>query len=74
VYEDAEHKADKLVLSVDNWDLANSDDPVWRKGNLLEVPWGYPGDVAPTPQVVIQKVTGAQALANRGLRAVGLDE
>src|SRR5262249_25618928 len=41
VYEDCEGKADKLVLTVDNWDLANFDDPVWRKGNLLEVSWGY---------------------------------
>ena len=63
VYEDCEHKADKLVLSVDNWDLTNFDDPVWRKGNLLEVSWGYPGDMAPTRQVVIQKVTGFQVLA-----------
>lgn len=62
VYEDCEGKADKLVLTVDNWDLANFDDPVWRKGNLLEVSWGYPGDMAPTRQVVIQKVTGFQTL------------
>ena len=66
VYEDSEHKADKLVLSVDNWDLANFDDPVWKKGNLLEVSWGYPGDMAPTRQVVIQKVTGFQTLAIEG--------
>ena len=63
VYEDSESKADKLVLSVDNWDLRNFDDPVWKKGNLLEVSWGYPGDMAPTRQVLIQKVTGFQTLA-----------
>ncbi|MEO7729592.1 MAG: contractile injection system protein, VgrG/Pvc8 family [Kofleriaceae bacterium] len=67
VYEDSEAKADKLVLSVDNWDLKNFDDPVWKKGNLLEVSWGYPGDMAPTRQVVIQKVTGFQTLAVEGL-------
>jgi uncharacterized protein len=66
VYEDSEHKADKLVLSVDNWDLRNFDDQVWKKGNLLEVSWGYPGDMAPTRQVVIQKVTGFQVLAIEG--------
>jgi hypothetical protein len=66
VYEDSEHKADKLVLSVDNWDLANFDDPVWKKGNFLEVSWGYPGDMAPTRRVVIQKVTGFQVLAIEG--------
>lgn len=63
VYEDSEHQADKLVLSVDNWDLANFDDPIWKKGNLLEVSWGYPGDMTPTRRVVIQKVTGFQVLA-----------
>jgi len=66
VYEDSEHKADKLVLSVDNWNLANFDDPVWKKGNLIEVSWGYPGDMAPTRRVVIQKVTGFQVLAIEG--------
>ena len=66
IYEDSGPKADKLVLSVDNWDLKNFDDPVWKKGNLLEVSWGYPGDMAPTRQVVIQKVTGFQVLAIEG--------
>lgn len=62
VYEDSEKKADKLVLSVNNWDLSNFDDPVWKKGNSLEVSWGYPGEMAPTREVVIQKVTGFQTL------------
>ncbi len=66
VYEDSEKKADKLVLSVSNWDLRNFDDPVWRKGNILEVSWGYPGDMAPTREVVIQKVTGFQTLNVEG--------
>jgi phage protein D len=63
VFEDSEKKADKLVLSVDNWDLSSFDDPVWKKGNLLEVSWGYPGDMAPARECVIQKVTGFQQLA-----------
>jgi len=63
VYEDSETKADKLVLSVDNWDLRNFDDLTWKKGNLLEVSWGYPGDMVPTRTVVIQKVTGFQTLS-----------
>jgi uncharacterized protein len=65
-YEDSESKADKLVLTVDNWDLSNFDDPTWKKGNLLEVSWGYPGDMAPTRQVVIQRVTGFQTLSIEG--------
>jgi hypothetical protein len=62
-FEDSEKKADKLVLTVDNWDLSNFDDPVWKKGNLLEVSWGYPGEMAPARECVIQKVTGFQQLS-----------
>jgi phage protein D len=62
-FEDSEKKADKLVLTVDNWDLSNFDDPVWKKGNLLEVSWGYPGEMAPARECVIQKVTGFQQIS-----------
>ena len=65
-FEDSEKKADKLVLTVDNWDLSNFDDPVWKKGNILEVSWGYPGEMAPAREVVIQKVTGFQTLSVAG--------
>lgn len=65
-FEDSDKKADKLVLTVDNWDLSNFDDPVWRKGNILEVAWGYPGEMAPAREVVIQKVTGFQTLNIEG--------
>jgi phage protein D len=61
-YEDCENQVDKLELTVNNWDLSAFDDPVWKKGNILEVAWGYPGDMSPTRQVVIQKVTGFQEL------------
>jgi phage protein D len=63
VFEDSEKKADKLVLTVDNWDLTNFDHPVWKKGNLREVSWGYPGEMAPARECVIQKVTGFQQLS-----------
>ncbi len=66
VFEDSEKKADKLVLTVDNWDLRGFDEPVWRKGNLLEVSWGYPGEMAPAREVVIQRVTGFQVLHVEG--------
>ncbi len=65
-FDDSDRKADKLVLTVDNWDLSNFDDPVWGKGNLLEVAWGYPGEMAPARTVVIQKVTGFQTLNVEG--------
>ncbi len=65
-FEDNESKADKLRLKVDNWDLANLDTPVWRKGGILEVTWGYPGRLAPARQVVIKKVTGFTTLSVEG--------
>lgn len=61
-YEDSEKKADKLTLTVDNWDLSNFDNPIWKPGNSLYVTWGYNGRVTPERQCVIQKVTGATEL------------
>lgn len=62
-YEDDEKKADKLSLTIDNFDLANFDDPIWAKGNTVFATWGYPGVMAPERECVIEKVTGFQTLA-----------
>lgn len=62
-YEDNEKKADLLKLTVDNWDLSNFDDPVWKAGNKLIVTWGYPGNMAPPRTCIIQKVTGSVQLS-----------
>ncbi len=59
-YIDEERKADKLTLKFDNWDLAIFDDPIYRKGTILEVAWGYPGRVAPIRRAIIQKIKGAR--------------
>ncbi len=61
-YLDRERAADKLTLTIDNEDLSNFDDPVWKKGSLLDVSWGYSGNAAPTRRVVIQSVVGARTL------------
>lgn len=61
-YEDDEAKADKLTLTVDNYDLTNFDAPIWKTGNHLEVSWGYEGNMSPTRQMKIQKVTGGLLL------------
>jgi phage protein D len=62
-YEDDESKADKLVLSVDNFDLSNFDAPIWKTGNHVEVSWGYPGNMSPIRQMKIQSVKGSIMLA-----------
>ena len=36
-YTDSERKTDVVKLSVDNYDLAQFGDPVWRKGGRLRV-------------------------------------
>lgn len=61
-YTDRERAADKLTLTVDNENLSNFDDPVWKKGQLLDVSWGYSGNAAPTRRVVVQSVVGARTL------------
>lgn len=57
-YEDEEKKADRLEISVDNYDMSQFDNPAWKKGGILEVRWGYPGNMSPTRSVVIQKISG----------------
>lgn len=76
VYEDDEKKADKLSLTVDNFDLAHFDDPVWKAGNRLVISWGYPGNMAPARTVVIRKVTGFEKLKIEadGLEVLGMRE
>ncbi len=61
-YEEEEKKADKLTLKVENYDLRNFDNPVFAKGVILEVRWGYPGNMSPARECVIQKITGSQIL------------
>lgn len=66
-YEDCESKSDKLTLKVNNFDLSNFDNPVWSKGTVLEAQWGYPGNLTPLRECVIQKVTGFQILTVEAL-------
>lgn len=61
-YTDSERKADLCRLQVDNSDLSNFDDPVWRKGGILVVQWGYPGKMAPARECVITTVKGFRTL------------
>jgi phage protein D len=61
-YEDHESKADKLTLTVDNYDLSNFDAPIWKTGNEIEVSWGYEGNVSPARQARITSVKGGLTL------------
>lgn len=57
-FEDSEAEADKLKLVVNNFDLSNFDNPVWADGNIIEFQFGYAGQMSPTREAVITKVTG----------------
>lgn len=61
-FDDHEAKADRLKLTITNEDLSEFDNPIWRKGTILEVTWGYPDRVAPTRRCVIRKIGGARRM------------
>ncbi len=62
-FEDDEKKADKLLLKVNNFDLSYFDNPILRKGNVIEFTFGYPGRSAPLRRCIIQKVKGGRQLS-----------
>jgi phage protein D len=70
-YEDEERKTDKCEITIENYDLVEFDNPIWKKGGLLEVTWGYPGQMTPPRKVVIQKVKGGRELT---IEALGQEE
>ncbi len=59
---DNEKTADVLTLTVDNFDLSNFDNPIFKTGNTLIASWGYPGRMSPARECVIQKVTGSTTI------------
>ncbi len=62
-YADDEKKTDLCKITLNNQDLALFDHPVFDKGTILHVSWGYPGNMTPTRKVVVQKVKGALTLS-----------
>ena len=69
-YEDLEAKADKLTLTIDNQDLSDFDDPIWRQGNFIYISWGYPGRMAVERKLIIKKVHGFSEMT---ITAFGLE-
>lgn len=57
-FEDNERKADKLTLTLDNFDVAMYDEPAFKKGLILDVQWGYAGNMAPARRCVVQSIKG----------------
>ena len=65
-FEDAERKADKVSLQLDNFDLALFDREDLMGGAVLEVSWGYPGNMSVPRRVVIKKLKGFSTLTAEG--------
>ena len=61
-YEDNEKKADKIKISIANYDLHHIDSPIWRKGNIIRCGWGDGGIESPARMGTIDKVTGGLVL------------
>ena len=65
-FDDAESKADKLSLQLDNQDLSLFDREDLMGGATLEVSWGYAGNMAVPRRVVVKKLKGFTTLEVEG--------
>ncbi|MBM4776237.1 MAG: phage late control D family protein [Archangiaceae bacterium] len=65
-YEDSALKADQASLRLDNSDLSLFDRPEFAGGAVLEVSWGYPGQMSLPRRVVVRKLKGFQTLTVEG--------
>lgn len=65
-FDDAERKADKLSLQLDNFDLSLFDREDLMGGATLEVSWGYPGNMSVPRRVVVKKLKGFNTLTIEG--------
>ncbi len=65
-FEDCDDKADKLNLLLDNFDLSLFDREDLMAGAILEVAWGYPGNMSPPRRVVVRSMKGFQQLTLDG--------
>jgi uncharacterized protein len=61
-YEDCEAKADRVSLQLDNFDLNLFEREELMGGAIIEVSWGYPGNMAPPRRAVVKKVKGFTTL------------
>lgn len=65
-FEDAGSKADKVVITLDNFDLSLFDREDLVGGAILQVSWGYAGNMAVPRRVVVKKLKGFTTLEVEG--------
>lgn len=61
-YKDDEKKTDELSLVLENNDLGLLETPIIDKTTVLEVTWGYPGNMVPTRSAIVQTAKGKSPL------------
>lgn len=61
-YEESEKKSDLLKLTIENNDLRWFDSPIFEKGTVLIVAWGYIGHLVPAREVSVTTVKGNRTL------------
>lgn len=66
-FEDDSEKADRCVIRLDNYDLAMIDDPNWRRGQLIQVSWGYDGEMSTPQLMVVKRIHGGVVLNVEGV-------
>lgn len=65
-FEDSERKADKVSFQLDNFDLELFEREDLMGGSVLEVSWGYPGNMSVPRRVVVKKLKGFTTLTVEG--------
>lgn len=61
-FEDNDSRADKCTLTLDNFDLRWLDDETFRKGQRLDVSWGYVGNLTEPQAVIVKRVHGGAVI------------
>jgi phage protein D len=61
-FHDQERKADVVTITVDNFDLTQFDEPLFKRGDIIEYSFGYYDRMAPIREAVVRKVTGSTVL------------
>ncbi len=65
-FEDSDKKADKVTLQLDNFDLSLFERAELVNGAVVEVSWGYPGNMSAPRRVVLKKFKGFEVLNFEG--------
>lgn len=65
-FEDSDKKADKVTLQLDNFDLSLFERSELVNGAVVEVSWGYPGNMAAPRRVVLKKFKGFEVVTFEG--------